>query len=89
MPDSAVGGTSLPVQVVSCGLPFVLVPMTTRRAVDNAMIAVQRLDAIIPNTFGDDHEVMTAWDIARQVNKPKHRKKTDKTNGWLLEVGTL
>ena len=54
---------------------------TLVQAVDNAMIAVQRLDAIIPNTFGDDHEVMTAWDIARQVNKPTHRKKTDKTDG--------
>ena len=46
---------------------------------DAAKIALQRLDAIIPNTFGDDHEVMTAWTIARQVNKPKHRKKTEKT----------
>jgi hypothetical protein len=54
---------------------------TLVQAVDNAMIAVQRLDAIIPNIFGDDHEVMTAWDVARQVNKPKHRKKADKTDG--------
>ncbi|HXD74672.1 MAG TPA: PhzF family phenazine biosynthesis protein [Vicinamibacterales bacterium] len=36
--DSAVGGTGLPVQVVSCGLPYVLVPLTTRRAVDNAVV---------------------------------------------------
>ena len=41
VPDSAVGGTGLPVQVVSCGLPYVLVPLTTRRAVDNAMINQQ------------------------------------------------
>jgi trans-2,3-dihydro-3-hydroxyanthranilate isomerase len=36
--DSAVGGTGLPVQVVSCGLPYLLVPLTTRRAVDNAVV---------------------------------------------------
>jgi trans-2,3-dihydro-3-hydroxyanthranilate isomerase len=36
--DSAVGGTGLPVQVVSCGVPFVFVPLATRSAVDNAMI---------------------------------------------------
>ena len=47
VPDSAVGGTSLPVQVVSCGLPFVLVPMTTRRAVDNAMIDREALNTLL------------------------------------------
>ena len=47
VPDSAVGGTSLPVQVVSCGLPFVLVPMTTRRAVDNAMINREAMNTLL------------------------------------------
>jgi trans-2,3-dihydro-3-hydroxyanthranilate isomerase len=47
VPDSAVGGTSLPVQVVSCGLPFVLVPMTTRGAVDNAMVNRDALNTLL------------------------------------------
>jgi len=34
--DAAVGGTGLPVQVVSCGTPFLFVPLATRRAVDSA-----------------------------------------------------
>ena len=46
VPDSAVGGTGLPVQVVSCGVPFVLVPLTTRRAVDNAMIDREALNTL-------------------------------------------
>jgi len=45
--DSAVGGTGLPVQVVSCGVPFVLVPLTTRRAVDNAMINREALNSLL------------------------------------------
>lgn len=35
---AAVSGTGLPVQIVSCGLPFLLVPLTTRRAVDSAVL---------------------------------------------------
>lgn len=45
--DSAVGGTTLPVQVVSCGVPFLFVPLATRRAVDNAMINRQALDTLL------------------------------------------
>lgn len=33
---TAVAGTGLPVQTVSCGLPFLFVPLATRRAVDSA-----------------------------------------------------
>ena len=35
---TAVAGTGLPVQVVSCGVPFLLVPLATRRAVDSAVL---------------------------------------------------
>jgi trans-2,3-dihydro-3-hydroxyanthranilate isomerase len=38
LPQAAVAGTGLPVQIVSCGLPFLLVPLTTRAAVDNAAV---------------------------------------------------
>ena len=47
VPDSAVGGTGLPVQVVSCGLPYILVPLTTRRAVDNAMIDREAVNTLL------------------------------------------
>jgi trans-2,3-dihydro-3-hydroxyanthranilate isomerase len=47
VPDLAVGGTGLPVQVVSCGLPFVLVPLTTRSAVDNVMIDREAVDTLL------------------------------------------
>ncbi len=39
LPDDAVAA-DLPVQVVSCGLPYVLVPLTTRQAVDGAVLDV-------------------------------------------------
>lgn len=35
---TAVSGTGLPAQLVSCGVPFLFVPLTTRRAVDNAAV---------------------------------------------------
>jgi len=38
LPSAAVAGTGLPVQVVSCGVPFLFVPLTTRTAVDSAAI---------------------------------------------------
>jgi trans-2,3-dihydro-3-hydroxyanthranilate isomerase len=38
LPAAAVAGTGLPVQRVSCGTPFLLVPLATRRAVDSASL---------------------------------------------------
>lgn len=38
LPPSVVADTGLPVQVVSCGLPVLLVPVATRRAVDDAAL---------------------------------------------------
>jgi len=35
---AAVAGTGQPVQVVSCGVPFLFVPLTTRSAVDSAVV---------------------------------------------------
>ena len=48
---------------------------TLTQAIDDARIALQRLDAMIPNMFGNDAEVMAAWNIVRQINKPRRRKK--------------
>lgn len=44
---AAVAGTGLPVQTVSCGLPFLLVPLATRRAVDHAALDADAYDAFI------------------------------------------
>jgi trans-2,3-dihydro-3-hydroxyanthranilate isomerase len=38
LPPAAVAGTGQPVQVVSCGVPFLFVPLTTRSAVDGASV---------------------------------------------------
>ena len=43
LPQSAVSSTRLPVQVVSCGVPFLFIPLSTRRAVDSAVL---NLDAL-------------------------------------------
>jgi trans-2,3-dihydro-3-hydroxyanthranilate isomerase len=44
--ERAIGGTGLPIQVVSCGLPCLLVPMVARRDVDDAV-----LDSAAYSTF--------------------------------------
>jgi trans-2,3-dihydro-3-hydroxyanthranilate isomerase len=46
VPESAVADTGLPVQVVSCGVPFLIVPMTTRRAVDGASLNAAAFDTL-------------------------------------------
>jgi trans-2,3-dihydro-3-hydroxyanthranilate isomerase len=43
---AAVAGTGHPVQVVSCGVPFLFVPLTTRSAVDSATINPGVLDSL-------------------------------------------
>ena len=45
LPQAAVAGAGLPVQVVSCGLPYLIVPLATRRAVDNAVSSPEAIDA--------------------------------------------
>src|SRR2546427_10121679 len=50
---------------------------TLTHAIDDALVALQRLDAIIPNTFGTDTHVMTAWTTAREIKKPRSKKKAD------------
>jgi trans-2,3-dihydro-3-hydroxyanthranilate isomerase len=42
--DVAVTGTALPVQVGSCGVPYLLVPLATRAAVDNAYLRPDRYE---------------------------------------------
>jgi trans-2,3-dihydro-3-hydroxyanthranilate isomerase len=45
VPAASVTATGLPVQVVSCGVPFLFVPLTTRRAVDSAVLDADAYEA--------------------------------------------
>ena len=42
--EEDIRGTGLPIERVSCGVPFVMVPVTTRQAVDSAMPETRVLD---------------------------------------------
>ena len=46
MQAAAVAGTGLPVQQVSCGVPFLFVPLATRRAVDSASLNRRGFDEL-------------------------------------------
>jgi len=54
---AAVAGTGLPVQVVSCGVPFLFVPLTTRAAVDGATVNASALDALLRETNTSAHGI--------------------------------
>jgi trans-2,3-dihydro-3-hydroxyanthranilate isomerase len=46
LPEAAIRSTGLPVQRVSCGVPFVIVPIATRAAVDSAVPDARALSAL-------------------------------------------
>ena len=54
---AAVAGTGLPVQVVSCGVPFLFVPLTTRSAVDNVVVSPGLLVELLRATKSAAHGV--------------------------------
>ena len=54
---AAVAGTGLPVQVVSCGVPFLFVPLTTRSAVDNVVVNPALLDELLRETNSGAHGI--------------------------------
>ncbi len=49
LPEAAIAA-AVPVQVVSCGLPYVMVPLETRTAVDAAVVNRQLLDRVLQRT---------------------------------------
>jgi trans-2,3-dihydro-3-hydroxyanthranilate isomerase len=57
LPASAITSTGLPIQVVSCGVPFLFVPVATRRAVDNASVDRAALTALLQSANGGAHGV--------------------------------
>ena len=54
---AAVAGTGQPVQVVSCGVPFLFIPLTTRSAVDSVVVNAGVLDALFSNAKASAHGV--------------------------------
>jgi len=54
---AAVAGTAQPVQVVSCGVPFLFVPLTTRSAVDNAVVNQAALEELLTGAKASAHGV--------------------------------
>ncbi|MCU1386309.1 MAG: hypothetical protein JWL71_5006 [Acidobacteria bacterium] len=54
---AAVAGTGLPVQVVSCGVPFLFVPLTTRSAVDNVVVNTGLLEELLAAAQSGPHGV--------------------------------
>jgi trans-2,3-dihydro-3-hydroxyanthranilate isomerase len=54
---AAVAGTAKPVQVISCGVPFVFVPLTTRSAVDSAVVNPGVVEALLRDTNTGAHGV--------------------------------
>jgi len=55
---AAVAATGQPVQVVSCGVPFLLVPLTTRSAVDSAVVNPGVLDMLFTQVNTKAHGLM-------------------------------
>jgi len=47
LPSAAITGTGLPVQTVSCGVPFLYVPLATRRAVDSASLDTEAYERFV------------------------------------------
>ncbi len=55
--SAAITGTGHPVQIVSCGVPFLFVPLTARRAVDNARLDAPVLEAVLEEARVSTHGV--------------------------------
>jgi len=55
LPPAAVAATGLPVQVVSCGVPFLFVPLPTRTAVDSIVVDAAALHALLDDTKTGAH----------------------------------
>jgi len=54
---SALASDALPVQVISCGVPFLFLPLATRRAVDAASASPSALTALLKSTGTGAHGV--------------------------------
>jgi trans-2,3-dihydro-3-hydroxyanthranilate isomerase len=57
LPPTAIAGSAQPVQVVSCGVPFLFVPITTPSAVDRAVVDRAALDRLLAASSTRAHGV--------------------------------
>jgi trans-2,3-dihydro-3-hydroxyanthranilate isomerase len=57
LPAAAIAATGRPVQVVSCGVPFLFVPLASRQAVDSAAVDGVRLEKLLASTQSGAHGV--------------------------------
>jgi trans-2,3-dihydro-3-hydroxyanthranilate isomerase len=83
IPESAVADTRLPLQVVSCGVPFLMVPISTRAAVDSAvlnMTAYEELVRVLPDQ---------ARGLFFFSPEPGHDKATVYSRMFAPEVGVI
>jgi trans-2,3-dihydro-3-hydroxyanthranilate isomerase len=64
VPESSVRKTGLPIQEISCGVPYILLPLATRADVDNAMADLSALRAL-KSAFGSDHSAIYLFTTER------------------------
>jgi trans-2,3-dihydro-3-hydroxyanthranilate isomerase len=57
LPEGAVTGTGLPMQAVSCGVPFLFVPLTTRSAVDSVSVNRPAFDGLLRSSGSQAHGI--------------------------------
>jgi len=57
LPPSEIAATGHPVQVVSCAVPFLFVPVATRSAVDSAVANAAALESLLASTNSPAHGV--------------------------------
>ena len=50
LPEAAISGTRLPLQIVSCGVPYLMIPVTTRAHVDAALVDTAASERLAEST---------------------------------------
>jgi len=51
--EAAIADTKLPLEIVSCGVPFLMVPMASRAAVDSAILNIPAYDELMRSLPGE------------------------------------
>jgi trans-2,3-dihydro-3-hydroxyanthranilate isomerase len=80
---AAVAGTGHPVQIVSCAVPFLFVPLTTRRAVDSVVVNPAVLDGLLGDAKQRPHGVFV-FSV-----EPGHRKSTIYSRMFAPDLGIV
>ena len=64
VPESAYRKTGLPLEEISCGVPYILLPLATRADVDSAMADLSALRTL-KSAFGPDHSAIYLFSTER------------------------